>query len=228
MILRAGLFLIILAFWASCSDKTGSEAIEQPFAEQRQDSPSNAISKEYSIVCGVLFTVADFNQWQKAYIVEAQNSIIYLNSTNDSNIVLVFEANQTLEKAKARVSALIGDAFTGMAGVKGTPVASYYHVIYYKQAKISDKNFLALSFRIKDNDQLDLFGKSQFEQFSELGMRPIGMGSNPIKADEVYMLFTINDIDLIHQKSDTPGKLKGFLSELNLPTDASMSYWVKP
>ena len=228
MTLRTGLLIVLLLAWAGCSNNSTRSNNEETMSLAGNALATNPVSEEYSIVCGVLFSVEDFNHWQKSYLAEAQNTIIYLKSANDPNMVMVFEANQTLKKAKARVGDLMGERFLAAAGVKGRPTANYYDVHYYKPAKISDTHFLVLSFRIKDFDQLELFGKSQFDHFSKLGMRPIGLGSNPIKADEVYMFFTVKDVDFIHEKSDTPGKLKEFLIELNLPTDANMSHWVKP
>ena len=228
MTLRTGLILILPVIFTCCSDNSADDGTNKPAATSGNNISSNPVSEEYATVCGLFFTVDDFNIWQQTYLEVAQNTIAYLRNEDDPSMVAVFESNKTLKNAKTRVEYLIGDEFSQSAGVKGTPVVDYYDVIYYKPSKPDDTHFLALSFRIKDIDELDLFGKTKFDQFSKLGLRPVGLGSNPIKADDVYMLFTVKDIELIREKSNTAGKLSQFLRGLNLPVNANMSYWAKP
>jgi len=217
-------FIVVI----SCSDKSTDKSIQDFSSTLDGNEFNNPISDDYSIVCGVFFSVKEFDQWQKSYLVEAQNTVIYLRSVDDPNMVVVFEANQTLANAKDRVEDLMGDNFSKVAGVEGQPVAKYYNVKYYKPSKISDIHYLSFSFRIKDIEQLKIFSDSKFDQFVSLGLRPIGLGSDPLLPNEVYILLTVRDIDLIRSKSSSPGKLKTFLAELNLPTNTNMMYWAKP
>jgi hypothetical protein len=223
---RLGIIFLVGIMFFGCYNSDNGTSAEEPsarIAEKRTVKSADNIS----IVCGVFFEVSDFDVWLNEYNKPGKNNIITLRNVHDPKMVVVFESMPSLEAAKSRASSLCNQAFISRARLMGKPAESYYEVQYYITPIKDYKYYLAFTFMADDTDLWLESLDTNMIHFNKNGLTPMGIGTNPGNASEVYMLLTLKDFVEFRKRNNAPRKLKHLLEELGLPENTVISYWAK-
>jgi len=229
MILRTGYLLLILITLGACSgDSSESQTDEVISSETSSEVPNEAKTNNFSVVCGLLFKVEDFVVWEEEYKKHAQNTIIYLRSIDDPNIIVLFEGNNSHQDAVSRITSVMDKAFSENSGVKGEPVTTNYNLRYFEPKDGEDSHFLALSFNAENKDNWLAMSKERIEQLANYGLTPLGMGSNFDKPENIYILLAVENLEEFRDNNNSPREINNFLNTLNFPKNTGLSFWFRP
>ena len=227
--LRFGYLILIAFFLASCSgDNSESQVSESDTSESSSDEIIQAETEAYDVVSGLLFKVEDFDFWLNEYQKHAQNTIIYLRNTDDSNMVVLFEGNESHDAAKNRMSDVIDKAFSEDAGVMSEPVTTYYKIKYYQPQGNKNSNFLAFSFTVDDMADWETISPGRVEQLNNYGLSPLGMGSIFGNPNNLFILLAVENLDEFRDNNNSPREINNLLSVLDFPQNTGLSFWFRP
>ena len=227
--LRFGYLIIIAIFLASCSgNNPESQVSESVTPEISSDAINQTETKEYDVVCGLLFKVEDFDIWAAEYQKHAQNTIIYLRNTDDPNMIVLFEGNESYEDAKNRIINVMDKAFSEGAGVMSEPVTTYYKIKYYQPQGGKNSNFLAFSFTVDDMTDWETISPERVEQLNNYGLSPLGMGSIFGNPNNLFILLAVENLDEFRDNNNSPREINNLLSVLDFPQNTGLSFWFNP
>ncbi len=227
MIQRVSLVILIMSTLIGCSNNSTELPVEVVTADP--NSPVMAASNPGNItaVCGVLYKVDDFDAWLTTYRKSAEHNITILRSVNDPSIVLTFEGGESQSMVETRAAELVSEDFISEATVVGEPNISYFDVQYMNPADDSHKQFVALGFVTDDIEEFLKDLSRDINIYSGYGLRPVGIGTNPVDSESVYMLLALDDFVSFSKRTNSPRKLKRFINHINLPEETDIAIWTK-
>ena len=227
MILRISSVILFIVFLFGCSNQSSEQITEEILATNNETSLVESNPGNISVVCGALFKVNDFDTWIKAYEKSAEGIIILLRNVDDPSLVLSFEGRQSQDLVEQRAIELMDNKFLKEAGVMGDPVVNYYDVQYMSQSETDYKHYVGLIFEIDDIKQLLAALVRDINVYASYGLVPMGIGTDPIHTNEVYMLLSLDDFVSFRKQTNSPRKIKRFINSLNLPAATTISNWAK-
>jgi hypothetical protein len=229
MIQRIGYFLLIALILIGCSgDSSENQTDEYLSSGSSTEVLDDTKATEFSLVSGLLFKVEDFKVWEEEYKKYAFNTIIYLRSIDDPNMIVLFEGNDSHKEAVNRRNGVLDKAFTYKSGVENKPVTTYYNIRYYEPKDGENLHFLALSFNVEDKNNWMIMSEDRIEQLMNYGLTPLGMGSNFYKPENIYILLAVENLEQFRDNNNSPREINNFLSTLNFPKNTGLSFWFRP
>ena len=225
--LRVSLAIIFISVLIGCSNQGAEQIATETSMEKGSSALADSNPGNIKAVCGVLFRVKEFDVWSTEYNKKAEGTIVMLRMVDDPSFVIVFEGTNSVIEAEARASTLIDDEFLTSSKVIEDPIVSYFDVRYMRPPEKDYKHYLAIMFKTEDLDQLFASFNSEFNNYEDYGLTPVGVGTNPENEQEVYMLLTLEDFVSFRKRTNSPGEMRRFISSLKLPKDASILNWAR-
>jgi hypothetical protein len=221
--------LVILFMWClnGCSNQGTEQVIEEVSSEPASPALSENEPAGISTVCGVLSQVEDFDTWLGEYRKIAMGTIFLLRMVDDPSMVMVFEGGESLEMMEGRAATLTNEEFLAAATVMGEPVVSYFDVQYMRTSEKDYKQYVAFMFDLEDIDQFLISLQEDLDLYTEYGLAPVGVGTNPHNSEQVYMLLSLEDFVSFRKRTNSTREFRRIINKLKLPEDAMMLNWAK-
>ena len=228
MILRLSLVILFMWILNGCSNQDTGQNIDEVSSEPVNPTLTESNPGNISVVCGVLFKVDSFDSWLEEYKKIAEGTIILLRMVDDPSMVMVFEGGETLEMMDDRVDKLTNSEFLSIASVSSKPVISFFDVQYMSPPPAKDyRHYVAFMFELEDIDPLLESLNEDLNLYTEYGLTPMGIGTNPHNSEQVYMILTLEDFVSFRKRTNSTREFRRIINKLKLPEETMMLNWAK-
>lgn len=216
------------AFLISCGG--GSSASEESASEAESEAPAEEASSAYSMETsvGVFHAVEDVAAWTAAYesLSDPAGRIVVLTSTDDPNMLAVFEWTESHEAAKEMFQSDDFVTLTDSIGVTGD-----INVVYYDIKAMDDQpplpSVIAISHEVVDYDAWKTVFDAEAAWRESNGFKFEALATDADNANMVYLMFSTSDLDAAMQAMGSED-LKLKMTEAGVLGEPMVSTWMVP
>ncbi len=196
-----------------------------------EEAPTEAPKYSGATAMGVMHEVSDVAAWKAVYdeVSDPDSRLGYVQSTENPNLLFVFEWTTSHDEAKASMGSEEIKAAMERAGVTSEPTVTLYDMKYFNQNGPGEGQ----NYRVAANHEVADFAawKEKFDADAEnrtnAGMTLLGMATSPENANMVYMVFAVSDLEKVGEMMGSD-EMKAKMEEAGVVGEPTITTWVAP